>query len=322
MNLLGIFDGLKASMNKAKFKLDKVSPEVFIIVGTIGVIGTVVAACVATTKVSAVTADAKEQLDAVHNMTPERKIDLDYTPEDEKKDLAIIYIQTGFKYVKLYAPSVVLGALSIGLFWKSNNILKTRNAGLTAAYFTVSEGFKKYRGRVVDRYGAEIENEIRYDIKAQKVERIIVDEDGKEKKVKETVKVYGDPSCFSIYERVFDEGNLNYKKTYDSNHIFLRCAQAQANDLLRQQGYLFLNDVFRILGFKVTDYGQVVGWVYGADNARGNNFVDFGIGVNNIDDPVVRAFTNGDERSALLSFNVDGVVYDLLDKYAKEDGAI
>lgn len=36
-----------------------------------------------------------------------------YSQEDAKKDLAIVYIQTGVKIAKLYAPAVVLGTISI-----------------------------------------------------------------------------------------------------------------------------------------------------------------------------------------------------------------
>lgn len=36
-----------------------------------------------------------------------------YTQDDAKKDTTIIYTQTGRKLAKLYAPSIILGTLSI-----------------------------------------------------------------------------------------------------------------------------------------------------------------------------------------------------------------
>ena len=52
----------------------------------------------------------------------------------------------------------------------------------------------------------------------------------------------------------------------------------------------------------------MVGWVMSKDN--GDNYVDFGI--YDMNNPAARRFVNGAERSILLDFNVDGVIYDLI----------
>ena len=39
-----------------------------------------------------------------------------YSSEDAKKDLTIVYAQTGVKFAKLYGPSVDAGALSITMY--------------------------------------------------------------------------------------------------------------------------------------------------------------------------------------------------------------
>ena len=74
-----------------------------------------------------------------------------YTEEQNKKDLAIVYTQSAIKVAKLYAPSVILGALSITAILSSNNILRKRNVALAAAYTAVDKSFKEYRGRIVGR---------------------------------------------------------------------------------------------------------------------------------------------------------------------------
>jgi hypothetical protein len=92
--------------------------------------------------------------------------------------------------------------------------------------------------------------------------------------------------------------------------MFLRAQQQYANDKLRANGHLFLNEVYDMLGIPRTKAGQVVGWVYDAENPIGDNYVDFGI--YDIHRETVRNFVNGYERTILLDFNVDGNIWDLM----------
>ena len=64
-----------------------------------------------------------------------------------------------------------------------------------------------------------------------------------------------------------------------------------------------------MLGMDRTTAGQVVGWVVSKDGT--DNYVDFG--VFDADNLEKRMFVNGDERAVLLDFNVNGVVYDLIE---------
>ena len=234
----------------------------------------------------------------------------DYTEEDGKKDLAIAYVQTGVKIAKLYGPSVILGTLSITAILTSNNILRKRNIALAAAYTAVDKSFKEYRGRVVERFGEALDKELRYNIKAKEVEETIVDEEtGEEKVVKKTVEVAGLDSI-SDYAKFYDDGCLGWSKDPDLNLMFLRRQQDAANDTLKAQGYLFLNDVYAMLGIPKTRAGQVVGWIYDEKEPIGDNYVDFGIYDTN--KPSNRDFVNGYERTILLDFNVDGNILDLI----------
>ena len=92
--------------------------------------------------------------------------------------------------------------------------------------------------------------------------------------------------------------------------MFLRHQQNYANDILKNRGYLFLNEVYDMLGFPRTKYGQIVGWVYDEKNSNGDNFVDFGI--YDKDNPEKRKFVNGYETAIWLDFNVDGNILDLI----------
>ena len=180
---------------------------------------------------------------------------------------------------------------------------------LTAAYATIDRSFKEYRGRVVERFGKELDRELRYNIKAQEIEEKTVDKDGNETIEKKTISVV-DPNMYSDYARIFDNGSMGWTKDPEYNLMFLKLQQNQANDRLRAQGYLFLNDVYDMLGIPRTKAGQIVGWVYDEENPVGDNFVDFGI--YDIYNEKACDFVNGRERSIVLDFNVDGNILDMI----------
>ncbi len=256
----------------------------------------------------------KQKKEPIHKVQESKKFSEQYTQDDAKKDLAIVYVQTGIRFAKLYAPSVILGTLSLTSILASTNILRKRNIALAAAYATVDRGFKEYRNRVIERFGEEIDRELKYNIKAKEIEEKITDENGKEKTVKKTVMVADDPNQYSDYARFFDDGCTGWEKDSEYNLMFLRSEQNYANDRLKARGYLFLNEVYERLGIKPTKAGQAVGWIYDPDNPKhkGDNYVDFGI--YEIDRERSRAFVNGYERTILLDFNVDGPILDSLDK--------
>lgn len=309
MSKTAIVSVLTRNLNKVGFQIQKHSPEILAVAGTVGVIASGVMACKATLKVNDILEESKETVDIIHDTAADPNMAEKYTAEDSKKDLAIVYVQTGVKLIKLYGPSVVLGAASLGCLLGSNNILRKRNLALAAAYTTIDKSFKEYRGRVVERFGESLDRELKYNIKAQEIEETVVDEKGKEKKVKKTVEVI-DPNTISDYSRIFYEGNPGWTKDPEMNLVYLKQQQNWANEKLKAKGYLFLNEVYDMLGFPRTKAGQIVGWVYDEENPIGDNFVDFGI--YNLDNPAAIRFVNGDERSILLDFNVDGNIWDLM----------
>lgn len=305
-----IFKKVRGAINKASFELKKHSPEILVVAGVVGTVASTIMACRATTKIGEILDESNETLDAIHKYSenPETVPEtMEYSPDDVKKDLAVTYVQTGLKIAKLYAPSVVLGGLSISAMLVSNNILRKRNVALAAAYATVDKGFKEYRERVVERFGEAVDHELRYNIKAKEIEETVVDEKGKEKKVKKKVNV-ANINEYSDYARWFDSSNPNWEETPDYNLMFLKAQQKYANDKLIAEGRLFLNDVYEALGIPKTKAGQIVGWVYDPSNPDIDSLVDFGIFDCHKED--ARNFVNGVEPAILLDFNCDGNVWD------------
>lgn len=310
MKVKEVINSVSYNAHRIGFKIKKASPEIMVVAGVVGVVASTVMACKATTKINDILEETRKQVDDVHNVLDSDVVSEDeYNNDDAKKDLAIIYTQTGVKLIKLYAPSVIVGALSITGILASHKILKKRNVALTAAYATIDRSFKEYRGRVVERFGKELDRELRYNIKAQEIEEKTVDKDGNETIEKKTISVV-DPNMYSDYARIFDNGSMGWTKDPEYNLMFLKLQQNQANDRLRAQGYLFLNDVYDMLGIPRTKAGQIVGWIYDKENPVGDNFVDFGI--YDIYNEKACDFVNGRERSIVLDFNVDGNILDMI----------
>ena len=307
-----IMNTLTRKFYRVGFKFKKHSPEILVGAGVVGVVASAVMACKATTKLDDVLAETKDTVDKIHDVTehpekiPEGK---EYTVEDSKKDLTIVYTQAGVKLVKLYGPAVVLGTVSIAAIIGGHHILRKRNIALAAAYTAVDKGFKEYRGRVLERFGEEVDRELRYNIKAKEIEKTVTDANGKETVVKETVDV-ADPNLTSDYARFFDDGCTGWTKDPEFNLMFLKDQQRYANDLFKSKGHLFLNEVYDMLGIPRTQAGQVVGWIYDEKNPIGDNFIDFGI--YDIADERKRSCVNGYERTILLDFNVDGNILEMI----------
>lgn len=307
------------AFHKAGFQLKKHSPEILVVTGVVGTVVSAVMACKATTKLHAVLDDTKEKIDMYHKGAEDGKVQsmvdgelvvVDYTEEDCSRDITIAYAQTGMNLVKLYGPAIAVGALSITGILAGHNILRKRNFALAAAYTAVDTGFKEYRGRVIKRFGEQLDKELKYDIKAKEVEETVVDEKGKEKTVKKTVEVADPAAAFSPYTFCFDETAAGWVRDAESNKFFLMRQQDYANEKLKARGYLFLNEVLDMVGIPRCRAGQTVGWIYDEKNPIGDNYVDFGM-LNIYSEPS-RNFMNGLEKSIWLDFNVDGDILNYL----------
>lgn len=308
-----IVNAVARSCGKLGLKFRKHSPEILVITGVVGAVASGIMACRASTKVNDILGDAKDTIDKVHQALEDEDIsEATYSKEDSKKDLTIVYVQTSLKLVKLYGPSILLGGVSIASILTGHRILRKRNVALAAAYTAVTKDFGGYRSRVVERFGEMVDKELRYNVKAKEITETVVDETGKETKIKKTVAVADDngPTLYSDYARIYDDGCTGWTKDPELNLMFVRHTQNYANEVLKSKGYLFLNDVYEMLGFRRTKAGQVVGWVYDEDCPTGDNFVDFGI--YEVYNEKTRDFVNGYERNVVLDFNVDGNILDLI----------
>lgn len=285
MNLVKLPQGITKTFGRTALKLQKQSPHILFAAGVVGIIGTVVLASKATIKLPEVLDDAEAEIADV-------KSDLKHRKGQYQKDLAYVYSKNTMAIAKLYAPSVALGAVSIGFLTGSHVQLTKRNAAVTAAYAAVSKAYDNYRERVKKEYGEDKELELYH---AMTTEKVMIE--NKSQTITST-----NPNKYSPYARIFDEGSIQYTKNAEINKLFVLAQQNYLNDLLHARGHVFLNEAYDALGLERSSAGAVVGWVL---DEQGDNYIDFGV----YRDQSAR-FVNGLERNIILDFNVDGVIFD------------
>lgn len=288
--------------NQVAFNVRRKSPEILLIGGIVGGVAATVLACRATLKADSVTIELKDKVEKIHDCMANETLKErgEYSDTDGKNDLRIVYAKAALQYAKLYAPAAFVGTVSIAAILGSHNIISKRYVAISAAYATLDQSFKDYRGRVIERYGEEIENEIRYNIKSETVMETVTNEKGKTKEVKKEEKVAGENT--SPY--------AGFYRTSQKNEEFVRTTlnmeESYANDCLRSTGHLFLNDVYKRLGIPETKAGQMVGWRYDLKNPTGDNKIDF-----NIIKTSTRNVKTGELEAAwLIDFNVDGNIWE------------
>ena len=295
---------LRKSFKKAQLTVRKHSPEILMVAGVIGTVAGAVMACKETLELGDVLDECKQEkieLEEQYAMCEE------YSEDALKKDQVKLTIKHAAKIVKLYAPSVIMEVTSIGVIFASNDIMRKRNASMAAAYATLNSMYKRYRQNVIESYGEEVDKDMRFGVKHEKVTEI--DEDGNKVKIDaRIVDLDNTALAISDYSRFFQSGCKGFDASSGRyNLLYLKGIQAMFNNKLIADGYVMLNDVYRELGFDTIPEGWSIGWVYDETNPIGDNYIDFGLyEARNKNQRAV----NDWEPVILMDFNVDGNLYE------------
>ena len=295
---------LRKSFKKAQLTVRKHSPEILMVAGVIGTVAGAVMACKETLELEDVLDECKQEkmeLEEQYAMCEQ------YSEDALKKDQVKLTIKQAAKIVKLYAPSVIMEATSIGVIFASNDIMRKRNASMAAAYATLNSMYKRYRQNVIESYGEEVDKDMRFGVKHEKVTEI--DEDGNKVKIDaRIVDLDNTALAISDYSRFFQSGCKGFDSSSGRyNILYLKGIQAMFNNKLIADGYVMLNDVYRELGFDTIPEGWSIGWVYDETNPIGDNYIDFGLyEARNKNQRAV----NDWEPVILMDFNVDGNLYE------------
>lgn len=305
---------LTRTVGKAKLWGIKRSPEILLAAGIISGGVALFTAVKETLKAEEVLDEHERKMDEIVgalDLANTSEEEIDYTEDDAKKDKVKAYIQTGWAFAKLYAPTFIFAGLSLTCILTSHGIMRKRNLALAATLATVRSAFDDYKGRVIRDLGPEMNEHFLYDTVDKTIEKEVTDDNGKTKKVKEKYKA---PTANSAYSRFFDESNPNWEKDGSANYFFIRSQLIYLQDKLISKGHLFLNEVYDALDMPITIAGQSAGWIYDYSN-RDKTLIGFeGFDINEVDNsPAVRALMNGYERNCLLNFTniMDDILTDL-----------
>lgn len=239
--------------------------------------------------------------------------------KSERKELAKQGGLLAKDLVKTYWVPALLGVGSAGLIWGGRTMLRRELSAVTSAYALLMESYKQYRQRVIDDVGIEKDQEYMHGIKMVDA----VDEKTGEVTRRAIVDKSKSISPYSVWwcEGEFDDEtgewiwrNGMWRDNALMNESTLKCVQNAANDLLRANGFVFLNQVREMLGLPPTREGQIVGWTL----CGGDGFIDFGVFPSKQHPlekiaPVNRLFLDNKTCNALLDFNVDGPILGALD---------
>lgn len=77
------------------------------------------------------------------------------------------------------------------------------------------------------------------------------------------------------------ESVLAMKEDLDYDKAFLKNVEKFANEVLRNKGYIFLNEVLNNLGIKPVKRGQLDGWIYDELNSEKKDVIKFKVKVEN-----------------------------------------
>ena len=292
------------------FQTKKHAPEILLGLGSAGILGTIFLASKETLKAQDVLKEHEVKREAIRIASEEHSDE--YSEDDRKRDKAQLYIGTTKELIKVYWPAIALGAASFASIFASYGIMKGRNAALLAAYNAANKAYESYRERVRSEIGDEKEADIYAERRDEKIESVKKNEDGKEVKTKEKIKVFTDAHGHSLYSVFFDEANPYWTNDPILNKDTVMRIQSNLTDTLNAKGWLSLVDAYEALGIDIEADDprlkemQILGWR--SKKHGGKGYIDLGLfdgyRRENVD------FVNGRERSILLDMNIDGYIFD------------
>lgn len=295
-------------ISPALFQVKKHLPEILVVGGVASVAGGTVLACKATPKAKEIWED---EIVAVYDEGEEEGV-LTEREATEKEQRSFALGKAKDLFI-LYAPGVGLIGGGLAMLVSAKHIEHSRFTAMLGAYSTLEASFMEYRSRVVAEHGPEMDARCINGTEVEKVSYSEKDEEtGKTKKAKEEVVIYTNGE--NPYHRLFDPFNspTEWQDNMEQNKFFLECQQAVLNQELKSQGRIFLNDVYKRLGFEYCEVGQFVGWL--ADDIEGckDGYIDFGIDYSYLKQEIEAAQAEGrrPEPSIWLNFNCDGQVWD------------
>lgn len=313
-----VVNSVTNALGKTKLTLSRRSPEILLVLGIGGVIAGTGMAIAATDKAHDCMDQFKKNMDRIKENAeladakpnPEQL----YPVEQRKQDTRIVYGHMMMSMARIYLPAILVEAAGIALICKSHKILNNRYLAASAYGAAKAKELAEYRKRVSDAIGEDAEKSLYLGEKIDTIKELktgdngVTTEEEREVKILDPLDPYSrfiDSTCSGVWEK---------QPQYTKENILLQ--QRAANDILNARGFITLNEVYRMLGLEQIPEGMVLGWI---KDKNIEQKIDFGL--NNGHSEAVRRFVNGYEDVVLVTFNVDGNIYDMMKKERKRNAA-
>lgn len=312
---------IKVFVKKGLFVLEKYAPEILTYGGLATMVTGTVLACKQTPKAVEIIDGTKENLQKIQAVNESAEANggqvahtnedgtttmITYSKQDYQKDLAIAHVNNAKALAKTYAVPAALLVGGAACVLGGHGILRKRSAMAVAALSSVMEGFNRYRSNVIADLGEVADKKYRYGLKAPETVETVNVETG------EITQEMKDPKEFDKFPRM-DPRFILYNRetcpnTYRGNLLSdltaLKNAQGYANDKLRLQGHVTVNEVRDLVGAKAIPEGLDHGWVIDGD---GDGYVDFGLFDPLTGDPKDWVYELVNENQGIpIELNIDG----------------
>lgn len=167
---------------------------------------------------------------------------------EKKKHRELTFIEEVKVVAPIYAPSIVVGAATIGCIFGSNFLNKKHLAALAGAMSILQANFKRYRTEVVNEVGKEKEENIWKASRpnGESLYKIVSEQESK----------FVDTTGLTFFiDSLTDEGFYTDKATVESAILKLnRKLQMNPNQTVT------LNEFRNDLDLHPTNFGNIVGW--------------------------------------------------------------
>ena len=145
---------------------------------------------------------------------------------------------------RCYAPSILMGGLTIGCIIGANSINLRRNAALASVYSLSEAALKEYQAKVIETFGEAKERKVRDEIAKDQIANKPV---GRSEII---LTGKGDTLCYDAHsDRYFKSDIEKIRRTLN-----------ELNRDLLSENFLSLNDVYFALGLGPIKFGEEMGW--------------------------------------------------------------
>lgn len=308
-------------IKKGAWLAKKYAPEILTYGGLISMVGGTVFACKQTPKAVEILNETKANLAAIKATKDEAEANdgqiahttaegtvtmITYTKQDYQKDLVLQHRNNAVSLAKTYAGPALLIIGGVASVLGGHGILRKRNIATAAMLGSALEGFRKYRGNVIQDLGEAADKKYLYGLKKPQMIETINAETGeitKEPMAGPTgFEAIPDDPRYVMFSKTtcpeFYKGNLL------SDLATLKTAQNHCNERLKIYGHLTVNEARELFGAKAIPEGMDNGWVIDGD---GDGYVDFGLFDTVTGDPKAWVFEYVKEDNGIpVEFNIDG----------------